>query len=260
MLVQMPRGSDGKPKAQNPDNCSAFEAALRRDLASAPVISYETVLGGWPKRAFDLVVTVLSAPVWAPVMLIAALRAKVKHSAPVFVSDERIGYGGAPFRCLRLRLDPPTAVIERLHAGADTPEPANDLEVIVAQAEDPGAKWRRAISRLPRLINVLKGEMALVGPAPLTRADIDQLPSGKRYYLSARPGAVGISSIADSDAEESGQYKMYALSWSLSLDALLLWDALRSLRDRGELWRPRQAARARKIRQSAALARRRAQA
>jgi lipopolysaccharide/colanic/teichoic acid biosynthesis glycosyltransferase len=88
------------------------------------------------------------------------------------------------------------------------------------------------------LINVLRGEMSLVGPAPLSAADLEPLKTSKRYYLSARPGVLGIASIADADAEDPGHYKIYALSWSLSADFLILWDGVRSLRDKGKLWQP----------------------
>ena len=61
---------------------------------------------------------------------------------------------------------------------------------------------RRAFERLPRLINVLRGEMSLVGPAPLDAEGLEQLKTSKRYYLSARPGVVGIAAIANADSED----------------------------------------------------------
>lgn len=238
MLIQMPRGSNEPPGSQNAETADAFEVALRRDLATAPVISYDAMLGGWLKRAFDLIVTVLAAPVWLPAMLIAALWSKLRHPAPVFVAEERIGYGGREFPCFKLRLSPPSATISRLRAADGVKPPANDINVIAQLAETPDAKWRRAFERLPRLVNVLRGEMSLVGPSPLSREQLEPLKTAKRYYLSARPGVVGISAIVDADEEEASQYKIYAFSWSLSVDALLLWEALSSLRNRGELWRP----------------------
>jgi lipopolysaccharide/colanic/teichoic acid biosynthesis glycosyltransferase len=246
MLIQMPRGSSDQPGSQNAEECDAFEAALRRDLASAPVVSYETVLGGWTKRAFEFSLTALTLPIWSPILLGAALWSKLRHPAPVFEASERIGYGGHAFKCFHLRLEPPSAVIERLHAPKDDEVvPANDWQSIASQAEGPRAKWRRAFERLPQLINVLRGEMALVGPSPLTREDLEPLRTAKRYYLSARPGVVGVSSVADADEEQAGQYKIYAFSWSLMTDIVILYDALRSLRDRGELWRPTRVRRSR---------------
>jgi exopolysaccharide production protein ExoY len=241
MLIQLPRGPSGQPKAFPDGDCTAFEAALRRDLASAPVFSYDSTLGGVAKRAFDLTLVVLGAPVWAPAMLIAAAVAKLRHPAVVFQSQERIGYGGSAFACYSLRISPPTAVIEHLRPpGAEEapPTPANDLVEIASRAETGRAKWRRLFERLPQLINVLRGEMSLVGPAPLSAADLEPLKTSKRYYLSARPGVLGIASIADADAEDPGHYKIYALSWSLSADFLILWDGVRSLRDKGKLWQP----------------------
>lgn len=239
MLIQMPRGSSDSPGSQNAEDCSAFEAALRRDLATAPVVSYEAVLGGGAKRAVDVTLTILSAPIWLPVLLGAAAWSKARHPSTVFQSSERIGYGGAAFNCFKLRLEPPSAVIETLHAPKDgEAAPANDWTVIANQAEGPQTKWRRAVERLPQLFNVLRGEMSLVGPSPLAREALEPLKTAKRHYLSARPGVVGISSIVDADEEVASQYKVYALSWSLSADALILSDALRSLRNRGELWRP----------------------
>lgn len=238
MLVQLPRGSSDQSPKSAVDECGAFEAALRRDLASAPVISYDSVLGGWSKRALDLTLTLFSAPVWGPALLGAALWSKLKHPAPVFVAQPRVGYGGRQFRCLSLRVAPPTAVIEVLRP-EDTPAPANDdWNEIAGKAEDRRAKWLRALERLPRLINVLRGEMSLVGPSPLSQDEIEGVNTGRRYYLSARPGVIGVSAVADADEEEAVQYKMYALSWSLMTDAMILWDALTSLQRRGELWKP----------------------
>lgn len=238
MLIQLPRGSSDQQGSQNAETSNAFEAALRRDLASAPVVSYDPILGGVIKRAFDLVLTVISLPLWLPLMLIAALVAKIRHPAPVFQTHERVGYGGRAFKCFSLRIDPPSATVERLRIAGQTEAPANDWSEMTFKAESPQTKWSRAFGRLPRLFNVLAGDMSLVGPSPLSQEELAPLKTAKRYYLSTRPGVVGVSAIADADEEEASQYKMYALSWSLGTDALILWDALRSLRDRGKLWKP----------------------
>lgn len=246
MLIQMPRGSKDQPGTQNAEECSAFEAALRRDLASAPVISYDAVLGGFTKRAFDVAVTLFTLPLWMPAMLIAAAWSKLKHPAPVFETHLRVGYGGRVFKCNSLRIEPPTATIAHLH-GAKEEKPANDWTSITSNAETRREKWRRALERLPRMFNVLAGDMSLVGPSPLEQEQLEPMKTGKRYYLSTRPGVVGISTIVDADEEQASQYKIYAFSWSLMTDIVILTDALRGLRDRGELWRPTKIKRTRPI-------------
>lgn len=260
MLVQLPRGPSSPPRTSAEGDCTAFEAALRRDLASAPVVSYDPVLGGWAKRAVDVGVTLFLAPLWLPALGLAALAAKLRHPAAVFRADERVGYGGRAFRCYSLRIAPPTATIEHLRQpGDDAPAPTKDWRIIASRAQDRRAKWLHALELLPRFINVLRGDMSLVGPSPLAVEELEPLKTAKRYYLSARPGIVGISSIADADEEDPGHYKLYALSWSLTADALILWDALRGLRDRGELWKPR-FSRKRATQKSEAPARRRSSA
>lgn len=232
MLIQMPRGSSGgePPKATKAE-CTPFEAALRRDLANAPVVAYETLIGGWAKRIFDLAVVILTAPVWLALIAAVAAVVKVRHSAPVLLGDERIGYGGDSFTCLRLRLSLPTAVIERLRP-SDSPSDEPPAEI-----EGRAAKWREALERLPQLINVFNGDMSLVGPRPLARDEVEALRTPRRYYLSARPGIIGIGS-GEGDENVGGPYKVYALSWSLWHDLLIVWRAVRDFRDRGELWRP----------------------
>lgn len=231
MLVQMPRGSTtgGEPPGPTKVECTPFEAALRRDLANAPVVSYESLIGGWSKRAFDLVVTFVTAPIWLIALLIGVIIARVRHKAALFVTEERVGYGGRSFNVLRLRLSPPTAVIEVLRASAPPLTPI---------AETRAAKWVEALERLPHLFNVLRGEMSLVGPRPLKREEVEALRTARRYYLSARPGVIGLGSGEGDDESVGGPYKVYALSWSIWHDLLIAWRAGRELRDRGELWQP----------------------
>jgi exopolysaccharide production protein ExoY len=255
MLVKMPRGPVDENRVSVREGCDPFEAALRRDLASTPVVSYESAIGGWPKRGFDIALTVLTAPVWLVLLLVAGLVARLRHRERVFYADERIGYGGRAYQCFHLRLDPPVANVSVLH-----PEgPANDLAAISLRVEDQHARWRHALERLPQMFNVVRGDMSLVGPAPLTRADLEPLKSAKRYYLSARPGVVGINGLVGESDEHAAQYKVYSLCWSLVTDANLLLTASVSLNKRGELWKPRRGER-QLVQGDEAAARRRARA
>lgn len=228
MLIQLPSGSPDQPGPQNAeDTGTTFEAGLRRDLASSPIVSYDTMLGGWPKRAFDLTLTILSAPLWAPITLVAAGFAKLRTGV-AFVSSERIGYGGRSFNCYALQLIRPDA------DDANRDAVANDADGRIAQR----AKWRRVFERLPQLVNVIRGEMALVGPAPLPREKLEPMRSARRYYLSSRPGVIDTSTIIGG-SDDPSQYKIYAMSWAITTDALIVWDGLRSLFDRSsELWKP----------------------
>jgi exopolysaccharide production protein ExoY len=238
MLVRMPQGPVNEKRVRPSEECDSFEAALSRDLASAPVVSYESSIGGWTKRVFDIAATMLTAPVWLVLVLIAGLIAKLRHRDQVFFADERVGYGGRPYQCFHLRLDPSLAdvlVLRPEHGEAQT----NDLAAIALKSEDGRAKWRDAFERLPQMLNVLLGDMSLVGPAPLARVDVEPLKTAKRYYLSARPGVVGISGLVSEHEERAAQYKIYSLCWSLATDVNLLLTASVSLHKRGTLWKPK---------------------
>ena len=231
MLLQVPREPRDCETQRASTEGSAFEAGVRRDLAAASIVSYEPMLGAWRKRAFDLVVVVVTLPLWLAAMLIAAVWSNFAIGSPVFSADRCVGYGGRSFKRFHLRLmkpasEEPAGVV---HEGESPQTPSEE----VAQR----AKWTRACERLPQLLNIVRGDMSLVGPSALLQGNLDQLKSGRRYYLSARPGIFGISRLVDREHAES-QYKAYALSWSLMLDLLIIWDCVRGFSNRGRLWKP----------------------
>lgn len=233
MLIQLPSGSPDQQGSQGAESANAFEAGLRRDLASAPVVSYDAVLGGLGKRTVDLALALLSAPLWLPLMLAVAGWSKLRHGSPVFEFQDRIGYGGRAFKCRALRVTAPAPPVAHLRVVGE-----GELSAMAGQAEGRRAKWVHLLERLPQMINVIAGDMALVGPSPLQREELEPLKTARRYYLSARPGVIGVSALVEGGVDDPTQFKAYALSWAFSTDALLIWEALRSLRDRGELWKP----------------------
>lgn len=223
MLIQMPRGPGDPRRPQSTDAATAFESGLRHDLSSGPLISYDAVIGGWPKRIFDLGLTILAAPLWAPAFAVAAIVARRRNGkGQIFAARDVVGYGGHRIRTRTLRLQRPTATVTRLRVtGGDDEAPT--------EASGP-APWRIALEHAPLLWNVLRGEMSLVGPAALTPEQLDQLKGARRHYLSARPGLFDVHTLA---GDEDAKYKAYALSWSLTDDVLILWDAIRSLNANG---------------------------
>lgn len=211
MLMQLPSGSNspGPQNAEETEETTDFESALRRDLASAPIVSYDDVLGGWQKRAADFCIALLLAPLWAVVTLAVAAWLAVSGKRPAIVREECIGYGGRAFRRMRLNF-----------------VAANQAEIASDTDNDNRARTKRFIERLPQFINVLAGDMAIVGPTPLTHDKLEPLKSARRYYLSARPGIVGLGGLMEHGREEASAYKRYAMSWALSADALIVLDAL----------------------------------
>jgi lipopolysaccharide/colanic/teichoic acid biosynthesis glycosyltransferase len=212
MLIQLPSGRPDQPGQQPGEQPGAgFEAGLRRDLASAPVVSYDAVLGGVMKRALDLTLTLITAPIWLPLLGLAMLWLKLSGRTKMLSATECIGYGGRGFNRLSLQVAKQAVTTAR-------------------------SKWSDAFERLPELLSVVRGDMALVGPRPLSRAELEPLRSARRYYLSARPGVIGVGTLIGSN--DPSQYKIYAMSWEVVTDALILWDALRSLWTRQDSFKP----------------------
>jgi lipopolysaccharide/colanic/teichoic acid biosynthesis glycosyltransferase len=144
------------------------------------------------KRAFDFTVALLGLVLTSPLLLAAAVAVKLDSPGPAFYSGPRAGRDGKEFRIHKLRT---------MRAGADRSGPA------VTAGDDPrvtglGRLLRRTkADELPQLVNVLKGEMSLVGPRP-------EHPDFVRHYtpeqlgvLRVRPGITGPSAIAFVDEE-----------------------------------------------------------
>ncbi len=221
MLIQMPRGAEQPKKAERADGVTAFEGGLRRDLSSDALILCDHVVGGVAKRAVDLALTLTLLPIWAPVLALGFALAKHRNTAAEACSvRDVVGYGGRGFRVYTLRLQRRSATVTQLNVGGG--------EAMVPEPREPTisrSKVQTAWEHVPLLWNVLRGDLSLVGPAPLVREDLDRLRGAKRHYFSARPGLFDVqAAVGEGDA----RYKAYALSWTLTDDAAILWDAIRS--------------------------------
>src|SRR5437879_6038868 len=108
------------------------------------------------KRAFDLILILLSAPCWVPLLGLTALLVRIRLGSPVLFRHVRPGMRGQPFQLLKFR----TMTDARDDQGSYLPD---------EQRLTPFGCWLRSTSldELPELFNVLRGEMSLVGPRPL---------------------------------------------------------------------------------------------
>ena len=129
------------------------------------------------KRTFDLVVVLLTAPVWVPVLLLVALGVRLRLGSPVMFRQLRPGLRGRPFELIKFR----TMTESRDEQGELLPD---------AQRMTAFGRWLRASSldELPELVNVLRGEMSLVGPRPLLMEYIPLYTAEQERRHLCRPG------------------------------------------------------------------------
>jgi exopolysaccharide biosynthesis polyprenyl glycosylphosphotransferase len=180
------------------------------------------------KRTFDLVVAGLILVVGLPVWLLIALVIKLTSSGPVLYADERIGLGERTFRMLKFRTMEADAA-ERQAALERSNEATGALFKI---RNDPrvtpvGRLLRRfSIDEVPNVLNVLRGEMSLVGPRPLPLRDYSKLEPWHRRRSNVLPGMTGLWQIAgrsDLSFDDLVRLDFYYLeNWSLWLDLTIL--------------------------------------
>jgi lipopolysaccharide/colanic/teichoic acid biosynthesis glycosyltransferase len=142
------------------------------------------------KRGFDVVVAGAALLLLAPLLALVALAVKLSSPGPALFRQQRIGRGGEPFMLLKFRT---------MVSGAAGP---NVSAVHDARVTRVGAVLRRSfLDEAPQLVNVVRGDMSLVGPRPETPEYAALLDSDERRILAVRPGMAGPSTIAFSAAE-----------------------------------------------------------
>jgi len=157
------------------------------------------------KRIFDVVVSFSGLVFFSPIFLLAALLIKAGSPGPIFYRGVRVGLGGKPFRIYKFR----TMVIDAEKKGASSTHESDDRITGIG-----GFLRRLKLDELPQLINVLCGDMSLVGPRPEVQKFVDMYTSEEQIILTVRPGItdwasirfhnegeiIAASGIADSDA------------------------------------------------------------
>ena len=139
------------------------------------------------KRALDVVGAVAILVVSAPVLAVAALAIRLEGGGHVIYRQRRVGRFGEAFELYKLRT---------MVSGAETMGAGISLEAGDSRITRLGAILRRtSIDELPNLVNVLRGEMSIVGPRPTVQVQVDRYTERQRGRLSVRPGITGWAQI-----------------------------------------------------------------
>lgn len=203
-------------------------ALVGRPQTQAPVHSdpYRFAI----KRGLDLVLVIATLPVWLPIILITALLVARDGHNP-FYTQERIGRHGRVFRMLKLRSMVHDADAVFGHYLRDNPEARAEWDATQKLKNDPritrvGRVIRKlSIDELPQLVNVILGDMSLVGPRPMMVNQKDLYP-GDAYY-EMRPGLTGFWQISNRNhcrfIGRARYDNAYYGSMSLSTDLAVIW-------------------------------------
>ena len=187
-------------------------ARAQRGEVSLPV-------GGYVKRAIDIVLALLALVVLAPMFVLLTVLLRVGLGRPILVAERHIGFAGQVFTAYTFCTSPIHGARERV----SSPTIATCL-----------ASLRKSeLDRLPLLLSIVRGDMSFVGPRPVTFDEFDRCGQCGPDYFAARPGLVGLR-LADRSGtfgyrRRAALERYYVRRWSVWLDAALLGNAVVSV-------------------------------
>lgn len=173
-------------------------------------------VGGWSKRAFDVVASACALVLFAPFLMLIALIVRLESQGPAIFRQDRGGFGGKPFRIWKFRT---MTVME-------------NRGVVQARSGDVrftrlgGFLRRTSLDELPQLVNVLIGDMSIIGPRPHALehdTKFERVDSRYPMRFTARPGVTGLAQVSGSrgptDTDEkiitrAGYDVEYVQAWS----------------------------------------------
>jgi lipopolysaccharide/colanic/teichoic acid biosynthesis glycosyltransferase len=139
-------------------------------------------------RVFDAVAATIGLVVAAPLMAVIALAIRCDSRGPVIYRQRRVGLGGAEFDLFKFRT---------MRPGSDPVGIGTAVEEHDPRVTRVGALLRRtSLDELPNLVNVLRGEMAIVGPRPTIPAQVELYTENQRRRLEVKPGLTGWAQVS----------------------------------------------------------------
>jgi exopolysaccharide biosynthesis polyprenyl glycosylphosphotransferase len=189
-------------------------------------LTRQTVLA--TKRLVDIVGSIVLLALTLPLLVLVALVVKVTSPGPIIFSQERAGFHGRRFRMYKFR-----TMVEGAEDIRDQVAHLNEMSGPVFKAAgDPrltavgGVLRKLSLDELPQLVNVLKGEMSLVGPRPLPVYEASKIKGAQRRRLAMRPGITGLWQVAGRNMVDFDEWMrmdlLYVDRWSLALDLKIL--------------------------------------
>ena len=184
------------------------------------------------KRALDLAVITVSAPITLIVMIVTACVIKATSPGPVFFRHKRLGKGGKPIAVLKFRTMYPDAEERLDELLKSNPSYMEEWQKYQKITDDPrvtpiGRFLRKtSLDELPQIWNIIKGEMSLIGPRPVTEAEAGKYGDSFDYVFSVKPGLSGlwqVSGRSDVDYDERITLDSYYIqNWSIWMDIWLI--------------------------------------
>ncbi len=206
--------------------------ASSRSLITLSSAHHQAPVGGAWKRLIDICLALIALVLLAPLLSLCALTLFVTSREAILFRHRRVGLHGQPFDCLKFRTMVGDGERTLLTWFERHPEARAEWEATRKLRADPrvtafGRVLRKtSVDELPQLINVLRGEMSIVGPRPVVEQELVKYGLRRGTYLACRPGITG---LWQTSGRSKASYRKrvacdsyYARNWSLALDARIV--------------------------------------
>jgi lipopolysaccharide/colanic/teichoic acid biosynthesis glycosyltransferase len=180
------------------------------------------------KRIFDIIVSILLLILFLPLLIFSAILIFKRDSSPVLIKQNRIGLHGKKFQMYKFRTMYKNAHEDRdqLKSESKRNSPLFKLSLDPRIITGLGFLRKYSVDELPQLLNVIKGDMSLVGPRPLFEEDTELFDKNYMRRLNVLPGMTGLLQINDRNTDDFEVWYKYDLeyieNWNLRLDVEIL--------------------------------------
>jgi lipopolysaccharide/colanic/teichoic acid biosynthesis glycosyltransferase len=190
------------------------------------------------KRIFDIIVSILLLILFLPLLIFSAFLILKRDSTPALIKQNRIGLHGKKFQMYKFRTMYRNAHEKRdqLKSGSKKNSPLFKLSADPRIITGLGLLRKYSVDELPQLINVIKGDMSLVGPRPLFEEDTALFNKNYMRRLNVLPGMTGLLQINDRNTDDFEVWYKYDLeyieNWNLRLDVEILFRTITAVFNR----------------------------
>jgi exopolysaccharide production protein ExoY len=203
-----------------------------RSVLRLAAIGSPAPVGMTLKRTVDIVLALSGIILLAPLLIICFAVTALTSPGPALFRHRRVGFNGKHFDCFKFRTmvtDAPERLRKLLESD---PSAAAEWATNRKLRNDPritaigGILRKSSLDELPQLFNVLKGDMSIVGPRPVTDEELERYASSVNAYLSCRPGITGLWQVSGRSTTTYNKRvacdTFYARNWSMALDVKII--------------------------------------
>lgn len=196
-------------------------------------------IGSFGKRAVDIAISLSALILLLPLFVFCYVAIALTTSGPVIFRHRRVGFRGQSFDCLKFTSMVPDASERLQEYLLANPEAMQEWATTRKLKYDPRITWiggflrKTSLDELPQILNVLFGDMSIVGPRPVTKEELTRYADRVTDYLACRPGITGLWQVSGRSTTTYGKRvacdTFYARNWTMLLDFKIMLATLPSM-------------------------------